>query len=44
VVRGRIEHGAGCLVRLTKHASIKLVDAPDDAQQKIEFPFPDETT
>lgn len=43
-VRGRVERDAGGRARLMKVASLKLVDAPDDAQQQIEFQFPDETT
>jgi hypothetical protein len=29
--------------RLMKVAHLKLVDAPDDSQQQIEFVFPDES-
>jgi hypothetical protein len=44
VVRGRLERDAGGRARLMKVSSLKLVDAPDDAQQQIEFQFPDENT
>ena len=43
-VRGRVERDAGGRARLMKVSSLKLVDAPDDAQQQIEFQFPDENT
>ncbi len=43
-VRGRVERDTTGRARLMKVASLKLVDAPDDAQQQIEFQFPDENT
>ena len=43
-VTGRVERDAGGRARLMKVAHLKLVDAPDNAQQQIEFEFPDQTT
>ena len=43
-VRGRVERDTGGRARLMKVSSLKLVDAPDDAQQQTEFQFPDEKT
>jgi hypothetical protein len=41
-VRGRVERDAAGRARLMKVANLRLVDAPADAQQQIEFEFPDE--
>jgi len=43
-VTGRVERDASGRARLMKVAHLKLVDAPDNAQQQIEFDFPDENT
>lgn len=43
-VSGRVERDTSGRARLMKVAHLKLVDAPDDAQQQIEFEFPDENT
>lgn len=43
-VSGRVERDANGRARLMKVAHLKLVDAPDDSQQQIEFEFPDENT
>lgn len=43
-VRGRVERDARGHARLMKISSLKLIDAPDDAQQQTEFQFPDENT
>ena len=42
-VSGRVERDANGRARLMKVAHLKLVDAPDDSQQQIEFVFPDES-
>jgi hypothetical protein len=41
-VTGRVERDASGRARLMKVAHLKLVDAPNDTQQQIEFDFPDE--
>lgn len=42
-VSGRVERDANGRARLMKVAHLKLVDAPDDSQQQIEFVFPDKS-
>lgn len=41
-VTGRVERDASGRARLMKVSHLKLVDAPDDTHQQIEFDFPDE--
>lgn len=43
-VTGRVERDASGRARLMKVSHLKLVDAPNNAQQQIEFDFPDENT
>jgi len=42
-VSGRVERDTNGRARLMKVAHLRLVDAPDNAQQQIEFEFPDES-
>jgi hypothetical protein len=43
-VSGRVERDASGRARLMKVAHLRLVDAPNNPQQQIEFDFPDETS
>lgn len=43
-VTGRVERDASGRAKLMKVSHLKLVDAPNDNQQQIEFDFPDESS